>query len=336
MEDTEIFAVGDWVPQHGGIVPDARIVFKTHGTLNGRRDNVVLFPTNYGGTHVNNEWLIGPGKALDTDRYFVIVPNMLGNGVSSSPSNTVPPHGGASFPHVTVYDNVALQHRLLTERFAVTRLQLVIGFSMGAQQSFQWAVSYPDLVERCIPICGSARTAPHNFVFLEGVVAALRSDPAWRNGAYTDQPTAGMRLMGRIWAGWGASQTYFREHLYRQEGFTSLEDYMVRGWEDGFAQGDANDLLTMAWTWQHADVGATPGLDGDFERALGTIKARTLVMPCTTDLYFPPEDSAIEVKHIPHAELRPIPSVWGHQAGGGADPAAASFIDAAVREWLAR
>jgi homoserine O-acetyltransferase len=335
MADTEVFALGDCTLQHGGAIPNAKIVFKTHGTLNPAHDNAILFPTHYGGTHVNNEWLIGPGKALDTDRWFVIVPNMLGNGVSSSPSNVEPPHGGANFPHVTVYDNVALQHRLLVERFAVTHLQLVIGFSMGAQQSFQWAVSYPDMVERCIPICGSARTAPHNFVFLEGEIGALRSDPAWNNGNYTEQPIAGMRLMGRVWAGWGASQTFYREHLYKQQGFTSIEDYIVRGWEDGFAQGDANDLLAMAWTWQHADVGATPGMDGSFEKALRSIKARTIVMPCATDLYFPPEDSAIEVQHIPHAELRTIPSVWGHQAGGGGEPATAAFIDAAVRQSLA-
>jgi len=336
MEDTETFSLGNCVPRDGGTLPDAKIVFKTYGALDADRDNAILFPTHYGGTHVNNEWLIGPGKALDTNRWFVIVPNMLGNGVSSSPSNVGPPHGGASFPHVTVYDNVALQHRLLTERFAITHLPLVIGFSMGAQQSFQWAVSYPDMVERCIPICGSARTAPHNLVFLEGVTGALRSDPAWNKGLYTEQPTAGMRLMGRVWAGWGASQTFYREHLYRQLGFTSLEEYIVREWEDGFTQGDANDLLAMAWTWQHADVGATPGLDGDFERALGRITARTIVMPCVTDLYFPPEDSAIEVKHIAGAELRTIPSTWGHQAGGGADPAAAAFIEAAIRESLAR
>ncbi|HVC82393.1 MAG TPA: hypothetical protein VNL35_18045 [Chloroflexota bacterium] len=158
---------------------------------------------------------------------------------------------------------------------------------MGARQSFQWAVSYPEMVGRYIPICGSARTAPHNLVFLQGVLGALRSDPAWRDGAYTEQPVNGMRLMGRVWAGWGALQTFYREHLYREAGFSSLEDYIVRGWEDGFALGDANDLLAMGWTWQHADVGATPDLGGDFERALGRITARTLVMPCATDLYFP-------------------------------------------------
>jgi homoserine O-acetyltransferase len=92
----------------------------------------------------------------------------------------------------------------------------------------------------------------------------------------------------------------------------------------------------MAWTWQHADVGATPGFDGSFERALGAITARTLVMPGSTDLYFPADDSAYEAQHIPRAELRPIPSIWGHGAGGGASPADAAFIDTCLKEWLAQ
>ena len=176
---------------------------------------------------------------------------------------------------------------------------MVVGFSMGAQQSYQWAVGYPQMVQRCVPICGSARTSPHNYVFLEGVTAALRADAAWQDGAYDHPPTRGLRAMGRVWAGWGVSGVLYREHLYLQAGYTSLEDYIVRSWEDSFLQGDANNLLAMAWTWQHADIGATPGFDGHFKRALASITARTLVMPCATDLYFPPEDSAYEVRHSP-------------------------------------
>jgi homoserine O-acetyltransferase/O-succinyltransferase len=336
MADGDVFALGDCILQAGGILPNARLVYKTYGTLDAARGNAIVFPTPYSGRHTDNEWLIGEGKALDPSHYFVIVPNMLGNGLSSSPSNTPAPHDRARFPHVTVYDNVAFQHRLVTERFGIERLRMVLGFSMGVQQCYQWAVSYPQMVERCVPICGSARTAPHNYVFLEGVTAALRADAAWQDGAYQQPPTRGLRAMGRVWAGWGVSQAFYREGAYLQAGFTSLEDYITRNWEDGFLSHDANDLLAMAWTWQHADVGATPGFDGDFERALAAITARTLVMPGATDLYFPSEDSAYEVRHVAGADLRPIPSIWGHGAGGGAAPADAAFIDGSLKQWLAR
>jgi homoserine O-acetyltransferase/O-succinyltransferase len=335
MIDYEVFALEDCTLQAGGMLPDARLAYKTYGALDAERSNAIVFPTHYSGVHTDNEWLIGAGKALDPGRYFIIVPNMLGNGLSSSPSNTPAPHGKAGFPRVTVYDNVEFQHRLVTERFGVERLQMVVGFSMGAQQSYQWAVSYPRMVERCVPICGSARTSPHNWVFLEGVTAALRADAAWQNGAYERPPVRGLRAMGRVWAGWGVSQAFYREHMYLQAGYASLEDYIVRNWEDSFLRHDANDLLAMAWTWQHADIGATPGFAGDFKGALSSITARTLVMPCATDLYFPPEDNAYEVEHIAGAELRPIPSIWGHGAGGGTAPADAAFIDTSLREWLA-
>jgi homoserine O-acetyltransferase len=336
VDDYDVFELGDCTFQSGDRLPDARLIYKTHGTLDDDRRNAIVFPTHYGGTHADNEWLIGPGKALDPERYFIIVPNMLANGVSSSPSNTPPPHDRARFPHVTIHDNVALQHRLVTERFGVEHLPMVVGFSMGAQQAYQWAVSFPEMVERIVPICGSARTSPHNWVFLEGVTATLRADAAWRDGFYEAPPTVGLRALGRVWAGWGHSQAFYRQGVYRDQGYASLEDYIVRYWEDSFLSSDANDLLAMAWTWQHADVGATPGFDGSFERALRAITARTLVMPCATDLYFPPEDSAYEVQHIAGAELRPIPSIWGHTAGGGDDPADAAFIDDALKDWLAR
>lgn len=336
MADYDIFELGDCVLQSGETLPDARLAYKTYGTLGKDRDNAIIFPTHYSGRHTDNEWLIGPGKAFNPRQYFIIVPNMLGNGLSSSPSNTPYPYDRARFPHVTICDNVMFQHRLVVRRFGIETIPLAAGFSMGAQQAYQWAVSFPEMVERIAPICGSARTSPHNWVFLEGVTAALRADAAWQDGFYQDPPVTGLRALGRVWAGWGHSQAFFRERVYLDLGYTSLEDFVVRAYEDDFLHWDANDLLAMAWAWQHADIGATPGFGGDFEQALGAIQARALVMPCATDLYFPPEDSAYEVQHIPRAELRPIPSMWGHAAGGGADSTAAAFITASLNEWLAR
>jgi homoserine O-acetyltransferase len=206
---------------------------------------------------------------------------------------------------------------------------------MGAQQTFQWGASYPGMVERILPFCGSARTSPHNFVFLEGVKAALTADAAFEGGWYDEPPTTGLRAFARVYAGWALSQAFYREDVYLEHGYSSLEDYLIAFWEGNYVGKDANDLLAMLWTWQHADVGASPGFDGDLDAALGAIGAKAIVMPGETDLYFPPEDNEYEVSHMPNAELRPIPSIWGHFAGSGRNPEDVRFIDDALRELLA-
>lgn len=336
MNEYKIFELGDFTLQHGATLRAAKLAYQTYGTLAADRGNAIVYPTWYSGRHWDNEWLIGPGMALDPERYFIIVPNMLGNGLSSSPSNTPPPYDRARFPHVTMYDNVAAQHRLVTEHFGIERLLLVTGWSMGAGQTYQWAVSHPDMVQRIAPFCGSSHTSPHNKVFLEGVKAAITADAAFAGGWYREQPTTGLRAAARVYAGWGFSQAFYWDHLYRSLGYTSLEDFLVGFWEGFFLDGrDANNLLTMLWTWQNADVGLTPGFDGDTVAALRSIRARALVMPAEKDLYFPPEDEEWAVRHIPDAELRVIPGVWGHFAGHGSNPDDTRFIDAALRELLA-
>jgi homoserine O-acetyltransferase len=332
--DYEVYALGDVVLQSGMTLRQAKLAYKTYGTLNPHRSNAVLLPTFYGGQHPQYEPLLGPGMALDPQRYFVIIPNMFGNGLSSSPSNTPPPYDRARFPPVTLYDNVLCQHRLVTEQFGIERLALVAGFSMGAQQTFHWGALFPDMVERILPWCGSAKTSKHNFVFLEGVKAALTADDAWHGGWYDTPPTRGLRAMARVYSGWFVSQAFYREEAYRHMGAVSIEDFLVMQ-EGRRLLRDANDLLAMLWSWQYADISTNPLYNGDFPRALSAIQARAMVMPSQTDLYFPPEDNAWEVQHMPHAELRPIPSIWGHMAGSpGANPTDTAFLDAALKELL--
>ena len=224
---------------------DAKLAYKTYGALNEDKSNAIVYPTWYSERHWENEWLIGEGMALDPTKYFII-PNMLGNGLSSSPSNTPPPYDKARFPRVTVYDNVSVQHRLVTERFGIEKLALVTGWCMGAGQTYQWAVSYPEMVLRILPFCGSAKTSRHNIVFLEGVKAALTADAAWNHGWYDEQPTKGLRAMARVYAGWGFSQAFYWDELYKEVGYSSLEDFLVGFWEGFFLDNrDANNLLCM-------------------------------------------------------------------------------------------
>ncbi len=333
--DYELFELGDVVLQRGRTLRGARLAYKTYGRLSAARDNAIVFSTWYSGTHVDLEWLIGPGRPLDTDRYFVIVPNLFGMGLSSSPSTTGLPHGAGYFPLVTVLDNVQAQHRLVTEVFGIETVECVLGGSMGALQAFQWGAAYPDMVKRILPFCGAASTSEHNQVFLEGLRGAIQLDPAWAGGSYDRNPEQGLRHFGRVYAGWGLSQQFYWQRAYLELGFSSLEDFLVGFWEGYMLSRDANDLLSQLETWYHADIGDTPGCGGDRALALGRITARALILPAETDLYFPPADNRWEAQQLPNAEVRVIPGIFGHYSCAGGFPEQAAFIGDCVRELLA-
>lgn len=331
----EVFPLGDVELQSGEVLRNARLAYSTYGSMNEAGDNVVVMPTFYTGTNSRNEGFFGPGRALDPARHFIVSINLFGNGRSSSPSNTPAPQDGPRFPDMTYYDNIACQHRLLTEHLGVQEIALVVGWSMAAAQSFQWAAQYPDMVKAILPFCGSAKTSPHNFVFLEGVKAALQADEAYNNGDYDAQPEKGLRAFGVVYAGWAFSQTFYREGLYQKCGYDSIEGLLNDWGEDHYLNWDANDLLAKLWTWQRGDISANPLYGGDFRKALGAIKARAIVMPCKQDLYFPPEDSEIEVSHMNNAELRVYDSPFGHCAANpGNDAGFTAALDQAIAELL--
>lgn len=336
VSDYETFGLGDFSLQKGGTIPRALVAYRTYGALSPSRDNAILFPTWFSSTHRNNDWLIGPGRPLDTARHFIIVPNLFGNGLSSSPSNTEQPFDRMRFPLVTVLDNVLAQERLITERFGIERLQLVLGRSMGAQAAFQWGSWFPDRVARLLPFCGSARTTPHNAVFLESVRATLTADSVWAEGEYTMPPEKGIVAVGRLYASWAMSQGFYRAGLHLREGDRTISEYLEKRWDRNFFRSDANDLLAMLATWQSADISDNSRFECDWPQALRSIACPAIVMPSRTDMYFPPEDSAAAVEHMPRAELRVIDSLWGHRAGSpNSDPRDIAFIDSAIRDLLA-
>jgi homoserine O-acetyltransferase len=316
-----VFACGDLSLQKGGTLKGAKIVYKTFGTLNAARDNVIVYPTSYSAHHTDIEWLVAPEHCLDPTKYFVVIPNMFTNGLSSSPSNT------RDFPDVTTFDNVTQQRRLLKELFGIERVKMVYGWSMGAQQAYHWAALFGDAVERIVVNCGSAKTAPHNFVFLEGVRTTLLA---------ARTPEEGIRAMGRIYAGWALSQTFYRREMWRGLGFDSLEDFLVRSWEANFLRRDMHDLLAQLRTWQQGDISDNDLYRGDLKKALAGITAKVLLMPSATDLYFQTDDNREELPHLKSAKLAEIPTVWGHRGGnprGIAEETA--FINAQVKALLA-
>ena len=332
--DYEIFDLGDVTLQSGVTLPNAFLAYKTYGKMNEKKDNIIVYPTAFGDQHLQNEWLIGKGKALDPQKYFIIVPNLLGNGLSSSPSNTPAPFDKANFPRVTIYDNVKFQHRLVTEKFGIQKIALVVGWSMGGIQSFQWGASYPDMVERIAPFCGGAKTWPQTYVVLDGMKAALMAAVGFDSSKLNKLTSADMRTVGRVYAGWGLSQAYYREELYRDMGFDSLEDFVAGVWEDSFMNMDPHNVLAMLWTGQFADISVNPDYNGDFDESLKSINALACVMPGSTDLFCTADDNEYEAKLIPNAVFNPIESIWGHFAGRGINSADNKFIDDNLKRLL--
>ncbi|QJC50822.1 alpha/beta fold hydrolase [Paenibacillus albicereus] len=334
--DYETFELGDYSLQSGETLPDAFLAYKTYGTLSEQKDNAILYPTAFGDRHTDNEWLIGTGMALDPQKYYIIVPNLLGNGLSSSPSNTPAPFDKSRFPRATVYDNVQAQHRLVTEALGIRKIALVVGWSMGGIQAFQWGASYPDLVERIAPFAGAAKTWPQTRVVLEGLQAALLSAIRFDPSRLDELTSSDMRAVGRVYAGWGLSEAFYRDRLYTGLGFGSLEAFMAGVWESSFMKMDPHDFLAMAWTGQHADISGDPAYGGDFEKALRSIRALACIMPGSTDRFCTADDSRYEASLIHQADFQPIPSIWGHFAGRGIHPPDNSHIDGNLKRLLAR
>lgn len=336
MADHDIFDLGALTLQRGLTLAKAHLAYKTYGRLAPDKSNVILYPTSYGAHHTDIDWLIGRGRVLDPERYFIVIPNQIGNGLSSSPSNLPEPFGLGRNPVFTHWDNVHAQERLLREAFGVTKLRLVYGWSMGGQQALHWGAIFPGSVERIVALCTSARTSPHNKVFLEGIRATLQADPAWRDGYFSEKPVRGLRAFARVYAGWAQSQAFYREELWRGMGFASLEDFLVRAWEGNFMRRAGEDLLSMIETWMQSDISDNAIFNGDLKAALSAIKARTLIMPSTTDLYFTAVDGEIECRGMPRAEFRPIVSILGHRAGNPImGPVEQAFLKKAVDDILA-
>jgi homoserine O-acetyltransferase len=308
----EYFELGDLPLIQGETLKNARLAYKTRGTLNDRKDNAILFPHMWSGTSASMEIFIGDGRPLDPSKYFIILPGQFGNGFSSSPSNTPPPHNGGAFPNVMIGDDVQAQHRLVTEHFGINTLQLVTGWSMGAEQTYEWAVRYPDMVKRAAPFAGTAKTTPHDYLFVRLHENTLKSDPAWNDGFYehSSEVHIGLRRHAEVWSVMGLCQEFYKQEAWREAGFESLDAFITGFWEAYFLPMDPNNLICMGWKWRHGDVSLHT--NGDLAAALGGIKAKTIATAFGNDMFFPAADIEAEANLIPNAEYRLIDSLWAH------------------------
>ena len=329
----ELFDIGTLKLEEGGTIENCKLAVAIHGKLNAAKDNAILFPTWYSGTNKLLEQVYtGKGRALDPDKYCIIIVNQIGNGLSTSPHQYDDP---TTFPKVRIGDDVVAQHRLVTEKLGIQRLALVVGGSMGAQQTYEWAVRFPDMVERAAPIAGTAKNTEHDFLFTETLVDAITTDPGFKGGQYASsaEVAEGLGRHAKMWTVMGWSTEFFKEGRHKLLGFDAVQPFVDNFMKGYFAPMDPNDLMAMAWKWQRGDVSRHTG--GDLRAALARIKAKTFVMPMSSDMFFPPSDCEAESRLIPNAEFRPIQTIDGHLALFGTDANALAQLDKNLTELLA-
>ncbi len=332
----ELHDIGNLDLEEGGTLRNCQLAYATFGTLNAAKDNAILIPTWYSGTNkIMEQVYIGKGRALDPDKYFIVIVNQIGSGLSSSPHNTPAPGGMGNFPHVRIGDDVRAQHKLLTETLGIESLALVVGGSMGAQQTYEWAVRYPDMVKRIAPIAGTAKNSDHDFLFTATLVDAITSDPGF-NGGFYECPSdvrQGLLRHAKMFAVMGWSTEFYQQGRPRALGFSSIDDFVINFMNGYFCVMDPNNLICMAWKWQHGDVSRMTG--GSLEEALGRITAKAFVMPIDMDMFFPPRDCEAEQKMIADSQFRPLHSVDGHLALFGTDADFLGQLDKNLEDLLA-
>ncbi|RZT83584.1 homoserine O-acetyltransferase [Pseudonocardia sediminis] len=336
--DYELISIGKLDLEEGGSIPDCHLAVATFGTLNDAKDNAIFVSTWYSGTHqIWRDVYIGPDHALNPEKYFIVVIDQIGSGLSTSPHNADGPNASiamSKFPKVRIGDDVVAQERLLREHFGIETLQLVTGGSMGAQQTYEWAVRFPDKVLRAAPIAGTAQNTPHDFLYTKALIEAITSDPGWNGGEYTSNADVvdGLTRHAGIWAVMGFSTEFWKQEVWRALEFESKEAFLAGFLEPYFTAMDPNDLLAMAWKWQRGDVARHTG--GDLAAALDRITAKTFVLPINEDMFFPVRDHVAEQELIKGSELRVIDDVLGHLGLFGVAPTYIGQVDQHLKDLL--
>jgi homoserine O-acetyltransferase/O-succinyltransferase len=324
-------SLGDFKLESGETIRDFSISYVTHGTLNADKSNAILMVTAIGGNHHRIDYLIGPGKALDPAKYFIIATDAIGNGLTTSPSNSkLQPR--MQFPRFNMRDMVNSQQRLVSEKFGIRKLVTVVGASMGGMQALQWAVSHPRFMECIVAMTPMARTSPWSVLVTQTARACLVADRAWNGNGFDGEPERGWRAYATLMYG-----LVMRTPSAVEASIHGADE--VHRWVDEIvsrqraARFDAQDYLYQSWAYEAHDVGTTPGFS-DTRSALRAIAARTLVLAPPLDLFNPVSSAREAAAAINAARYVEIPSVHGHQSATSQSAADAAFLNRTIAQFL--
>jgi homoserine O-acetyltransferase len=327
------FSEGDFKLESGETIRDFAISYVTHGTLNEKKSNAVLMVTALGGNHHRLDFMIGPGKALDPEKYFIICTDAIGNGLTTSPSNSKA-QPRMNFPKFAIRDMVESQYRLLKEKFGIDHVVAVVGPSMGGMQALQWGVSHPDFMDALVAMVPLAKTPAWSVAVVEATRKAIMTDPAWKDGNYDAPPEKGVRLWRDI-LNLLSARTPDMYAAQFKNGMDALP-WMEQQENAALKVFDANDYIYQTWAYERHDVGTTAGFNGDTAKALASIKARTLILTGTKDLLNPEFEPIEAGKNIPNVKILTISpgTVTGHAAAGGFMPADVEFLNREAAAFL--
>jgi homoserine O-acetyltransferase len=316
--------LGEFVLEGGDVIPDFEISYVTHGTWSPTEDNAILVLTAIGSIHHRLDFLIGPGLPLDPDRHFIICADAIGNGMTTSPSNSRA-RPDLAFPRFTIRDMVTSQRRLL-DALGVRQLAAVVGASMGGMQALQCGVSYPDRMRSIVALVPMARTRPWAAATNEVARRILTSDAGWPSGPY-----------GAGFDAWAAQSRVITnrtplalEPVLASDVAALIDNVVATARRAG---PDPVDWVYQSFAYDAHDVGTTPGFGGDTAAALRSIRASTLLLIPELDLYNPVEDALEAAALIPNVTLVRMPGNTGHAVASDTSPQVED-VRLAINEFL--
>jgi homoserine O-acetyltransferase len=316
--------LGDMALARGGVLRGARIAYRVHGGIRG--GEAVMLPHMYSGSMDSMGGFLAPDGPIDPAACAVVLPAMLGAGASTSPTNAHPDQLGAAFPPLATADDVAAQKALL-DHLGVTRLRLLVGFSMGAQQALRFAVTHPEMVGRLVLIAGTARNTPYGRVVAQSLGEAITGGPGWR---VADDALEGRHRHARLMSVLGATHEAFLPQGIAQAGVADHDAFIREIFEADYGSQDANNLLCQLERWYDADVAD----GGDLDAALARVACPVDVIALAGDRLFPPEEVVEQARRLPDARVHVVGSAWGHYAMGGFDPADIAAVHRVVADAL--
>jgi len=322
-EGAQQFAdLGDLQLRNGSVIHDFRLGYRTLGKLNAEKSNAILWPSWLGGKSQDLLQYIGPKKVVDSSRYFVILVDAIGDGITTSPSNSKS-QPLMKFPEFTIRDMVESEHRLATEVLHLSHLRAVMGISMGGMQTFEWGVAYPDWMDVLIPIVGSPRSTSYDRLLWTAQIDAIELDPAWNHGNPTGPMDRSLGLVEEI-GSMNLTSPAYRVAQTKPDGINALITEIrnsARG--DG---GNACDRIRQRQAIMALDIPAELGV-GTLEQVVPKVHAKLLVIVSPEDHMVTPEP-AMEFAAAAGAPLVKLDSPCGHLSPGciSVGPTVARFL----------